>query len=329
MGALAAKEENRLLTGFKWRSDAAGVRARTLLIQQLMLDTAPPTAVGMRFAAIVRLVIMSSIGVSDRVSSIRSSGRCVAGMVLTGAGDVPGRDGYVYRPADMGALAAKEENRLLTGFIEDVRQRAEALAVLFQRQAGWVLRRQQRRPVLPISSYLLRARGEVRFVRTYAPDEQLYLENPPMVAVYPCAPMAFWHQYQVLVKGGDAKVYALSDGQWQGGCGDAAVLLLLIAESIQRQCGRVLRDRFRHLHRQAAAAIVAFSRMQQVRNAWSPSCTRSGTSGAAKTAASRLPASRRPRHPAGATAPRRCPPATGIAASLCPAPAAHSAPPAP
>ncbi len=66
------------------------------------------------------------------------------------------------------------------------------------------------------ASYLLRARGEVRFVRTYAPDEQLYLENPPMVAVYPCAPMAFWHQYQVLVKGGDAKVYALSDGQWQG-----------------------------------------------------------------------------------------------------------------
>ena len=40
MAALAAKEENRLLTGFKWRSDAAGVRARTLLIQQLMLDTA-------------------------------------------------------------------------------------------------------------------------------------------------------------------------------------------------------------------------------------------------------------------------------------------------
>ncbi len=37
-----------------------------------------------------------------------------------------------------------------------------------------------------------------------------------MVAVYPCAPMAFWHQYQVLVKGGDAKVCALSDGQWQG-----------------------------------------------------------------------------------------------------------------
>ena len=66
------------------------------------------------------------------------------------------------------------------------------------------------------ASYLLRARGEVRFVRTYAPDEQLYLENPPMVAVYPCAPMVFWHQYQVLVKGGDAKVYALSDGQWQG-----------------------------------------------------------------------------------------------------------------
>ena len=66
------------------------------------------------------------------------------------------------------------------------------------------------------ASYLLRARGEVRFVRTYAPDEQLYLENPPMVAVYPCAPMVFWHQYQVLVKGGDAKVCALSDGQWQG-----------------------------------------------------------------------------------------------------------------
>lgn len=27
------------------------------------------------------------------------------------------------------------------------------------------------------ASYLLRARGEVRFVRTYAPDEQLYLET--------------------------------------------------------------------------------------------------------------------------------------------------------
>ena len=37
-------------------------------------------------------------------------------VVLTGTGDVPGRDGYVYRPADMAALAAKEENRLLTGF---------------------------------------------------------------------------------------------------------------------------------------------------------------------------------------------------------------------
>lgn len=66
------------------------------------------------------------------------------------------------------------------------------------------------------ASYLLRARGEVRFVRRYAPEEQLYLENPPMVAVYPCAPMAFWHQYQVLVKGGDARVLALTDGAWQG-----------------------------------------------------------------------------------------------------------------
>lgn len=66
------------------------------------------------------------------------------------------------------------------------------------------------------ASYLLRARGEVRFVKTYAPEEQLYLENPPTVAVYPCAPMAFWHEYQVLVKGGEARVLALSDGAWQG-----------------------------------------------------------------------------------------------------------------
>lgn len=40
LAALFAKEENRLLGGFKWRSDAPGVRARRLLLRQTMMETA-------------------------------------------------------------------------------------------------------------------------------------------------------------------------------------------------------------------------------------------------------------------------------------------------
>ncbi len=65
------------------------------------------------------------------------------------------------------------------------------------------------------ASFLLRVQGAIRLMRTYAPEEQLFLAQPPLVAVYPCAPMDFWQSYQVLAKGGEAEVAAWEDGAWR------------------------------------------------------------------------------------------------------------------
>ena len=59
------------------------------------------------------LLTLSDTPMDDMMTSLTMAANLIpTAVVLTGAGDVPGRDGYVYRPADMGALAAKEENRL-------------------------------------------------------------------------------------------------------------------------------------------------------------------------------------------------------------------------
>lgn len=65
------------------------------------------------------------------------------------------------------------------------------------------------------ASFLLRGQGTIRLMRTYAPEEQLFLAQPPLMAVYPCAPMDFWQSYQVLAKGGEAEVAAWEDGAWR------------------------------------------------------------------------------------------------------------------
>ncbi len=65
------------------------------------------------------------------------------------------------------------------------------------------------------ASFVLRGEGEIRLERRYSPDETVFLEHPPRIAVYPCVPMDDWHLYHVLVKGGEADVSALSHGEWQ------------------------------------------------------------------------------------------------------------------
>lgn len=67
------------------------------------------------------------------------------------------------------------------------------------------------------ASYLLRGTGEVRLVREYSAEEILVLSEAasPCVAVWPCLPMENWHAYHVFVRGGEASIAALSDGQWK------------------------------------------------------------------------------------------------------------------
>lgn len=65
------------------------------------------------------------------------------------------------------------------------------------------------------ASLLLRGVGEIRLVRTYAPEECVLLEmaDAPTVAVWPCLPMADWKAYNVFVRGG-VEVAALENGAW-------------------------------------------------------------------------------------------------------------------
>lgn len=66
------------------------------------------------------------------------------------------------------------------------------------------------------ASFLLRARGEVRMVRSYGVDEILVLgeEDSPGVAVWPCLPMAAWRAYHVFSRG-KVEVAALCGGTWK------------------------------------------------------------------------------------------------------------------
>lgn len=65
------------------------------------------------------------------------------------------------------------------------------------------------------ASLLLRGAGEVRLVRTYAPEECVLLDmaDAPTVAVWPCLPMADWKAYYIFVRGG-VEVAALDGDDW-------------------------------------------------------------------------------------------------------------------
>ena len=66
------------------------------------------------------------------------------------------------------------------------------------------------------ASFLLRADGEIRMARSYAPSEIEVLTEAesPCVAVWPCLPMPGWKAYYVFVRGG-TEVAAYDDGEWR------------------------------------------------------------------------------------------------------------------
>ena len=65
------------------------------------------------------------------------------------------------------------------------------------------------------ASFLLRGAGEVRFVRSYGPEEIVVLaeEEAPSVAVWPCLPLADWRAYYAFVRGG-VEIAALAEDGW-------------------------------------------------------------------------------------------------------------------
>ena len=66
------------------------------------------------------------------------------------------------------------------------------------------------------ASFLLRGAGEVRFVRTYGPEEMMVLTEAeaPSVAVWPCLPLAGWRAYYAFVRGG-VEIAALTEDGWR------------------------------------------------------------------------------------------------------------------
>ena len=65
------------------------------------------------------------------------------------------------------------------------------------------------------ASFLLRGTGEVRLVRTYAPEEIVVLEEAeaPSVAVWPGLPMRNWQAYYAFMRGG-VEIAALAKDGW-------------------------------------------------------------------------------------------------------------------
>ena len=111
MAALAAKEENRLLTGFKWRSDAAGVRARTLLIQQLMLDTALSAVLQGAGSLSWRIAVEDDMGEGGRRAVLDAvENGAAAATIASGLAPVPGteRVSWTTETAAMGAYLRGE-----------------------------------------------------------------------------------------------------------------------------------------------------------------------------------------------------------------------------
>ena len=106
MGALAAKEENRLLTGFKWRSDAAGVRARTLLIQQLMLDTALSAVLQGAGSLSWRIAVEDDMGDGGRRAVLDAvENGAAAATIASGLAPIPGTERVSWTP-ETAALGA-------------------------------------------------------------------------------------------------------------------------------------------------------------------------------------------------------------------------------
>lgn len=65
------------------------------------------------------------------------------------------------------------------------------------------------------ASFVVHGRYDVRFQKTYTPEEQVFLAHPSQLAVYPCANMPFWHSYLVLRSEGEGEVSVWQDGTWQ------------------------------------------------------------------------------------------------------------------
>lgn len=67
------------------------------------------------------------------------------------------------------------------------------------------------------ASFLLRGKGEMRLVRTYAAEEimRLSAEESPCAAVWPSLAMDTWHAYHVFLKGGSVSLAALCGREWQ------------------------------------------------------------------------------------------------------------------